>query len=299
MSTFVLETLAENETFWGVSRDTIFTTFVTILIFVLGYLIARYIERRKEKKRLDQIRIYFLAIADSLINPIESLIKSYRQLSDSIAGKKGHAFVLGESHELYLDTIRTLSQVDLFTILILDNKHGDEQLRSKHFKNVFDAFEFIRLQNERAKRNFAYFTSEQEVYSRQWNENANSIARLFDNFVSANIRNKVPKSQDQFLGKLDQIFHSAQVKDDRNIYMVKEHLIDPLKELCKEYRDDPRAMILLPFITECRMAFDNIVNLEGLFSVSFDEEASKLEKIKHSFKESVAFFRETTSKQLL
>ncbi|MGB2805587.1 MAG: hypothetical protein WBD64_11925 [Candidatus Zixiibacteriota bacterium] len=296
MSSFVFETLAGNETFWGVSRDTIFTTFVTILIFVLGYLIARYIERKKEKERLKQIRIYFLGIADRLINPIESLIKSYRQLSDTIADKKRHDFALGESHELYLDSIRTLSQVDLFTILILDNKYGEEQLKSKHFKNVFDAFEFIRLQNERAKRNFAYFNSEQEKYSRQWNDNANSIARLFDNFVSANIRNNVPKSHDQFLANFDRICHSAQVKDDRNIYIVKEHLIDPLKEVCKEYKDDPRAMILLPFIIECRMAFDNIVNLKRLFSGSFDEEASKLEKIKHSFKESVAFFRETTSK---
>jgi len=297
MINFVFETLSKNETFWGVSRDTIFTTFVTIIIFVSGYLITRYIERKKEKERLKDIRLYFFTIADNLINPIELLIKSYRQLSETIADKKHKDFGLGESHELYLDSIRSLSQVDLFTILISDNKHGDEQEKSKHFKNVFDTFEFIRLQNERVKRNFSYFDSEQRIYSRQWNDNANSIARLFENFKSSNIRNNIPKSHDQFLGEFDNIMHkSTQVDDYRNIYVVKEHLIDPLKELCKKHEDDPRAIILIPFIIECRMAFENIVNLKVLFSRAFDEEAQKLEKIKHSFKDSVTFFRETTSK---
>lgn len=68
------------ETFLGVTSDTIFTVVFTILIFVIGILIDRWIKRVNEKEELQKIKDYFNNQFDDLKkNIIPELRNGYRK----------------------------------------------------------------------------------------------------------------------------------------------------------------------------------------------------------------------------
>ena len=50
----------KEETFFGASYDTAFTVIFTILIFLTGILIDRWIKKRNEKEELKKIKSYFV-----------------------------------------------------------------------------------------------------------------------------------------------------------------------------------------------------------------------------------------------
>lgn len=287
---FIFEELQKNNLL-GISVDTIFTTLVTIFIFILGYIIAKNLESRKERKRLEEVSAFFFSVIKKLQNPIEKLIKSYKELSKNIADQNPKDFSLGESHELYLNSINSLSKVDLFKILILNTSSKNREEKLKNYKDLFDTFEFLNLQNDRVKKNLIYFNTEYKNYVRQWNENINLILRIFDDFMYIAKSNEVPPSEDQFLKQLDKIIHdSSLIKNREIIDVAKIHLIDPIYELCKQYSRDQRSNILMPYTINCRIAFADYKNIKVSFSVQYEEEANKLSKIENSFLISVKYF---------
>jgi hypothetical protein len=292
MVNFIFETLIDKESLWGVSLDTIFTTFITILIFIIGHILVRLWQNNKEKKRLRDIRIYFFTLLDTIPQAIDKLIKVYTELSNAIEERTHRNFVLGESHELCLDNVTKLSHVDLFKILISSSKARNDEAAFKHYKNIFDTFEFIRLQNDRVKTSFSYFMGEYRGYRNCWAEASDSILRFHDSILSFAKRNNIRPSEDPFLKEFDELFYAASKnRNFESMYEAEESLINPLKNLCKKYATDQRALMILREVLICWSAFKDIINLKVLYSRLFKDEADKLEQMKESLEEAILFFK--------
>src|SRR5437868_11615394 len=118
------EFYSEGSTFLGISIDTIFTVFVTIAIFVLGYIVARKIERKKEKDRLHELEDYFRKLVEMLEKPVESQKKSFLDFARVLKEEKEQHFEVANVAAFKLTYINEIDSKDLYTIFIR-NKKGE------------------------------------------------------------------------------------------------------------------------------------------------------------------------------
>ena len=293
----ILADLGNKKSLLGVSVDTLVSALiaaaVAIIVLIAGYLLNKRHENDKEKNRLQELEKYFFILLNSLIKPIEKQIEIYRSLATQIASREHQDFVFRESHELFLDNIQNISNLDLYKIFITKKQAAHDE-KATHFNDIFDAIEFIRLQKERTKKNFTQFVNEYGEYEKQWNSDADSILRYFDAFRSYNESHGIPPSKDAFLADLDKITYKwSQTENCENMHIAKEVLVDPIKQHCQKSISDQRSVVLLPVIVEANYAFNNLVSLKETYSELFCGEAKKLEENKELLVKATLFFKGT------
>ncbi len=280
-------------TFLGVSIDAIFTTFTAILVFVIGFILNRLYETYKENKRLDELENYFYSLIKSLMGPIEKQTEMFKKLSESIADKEEQTFAFNQATGLYFDNITNISHLDLYKIFITRRKLSSKD-KMAHFQNIFDSIEFVRFQMKVTQRNFWEFFQDYRRYEQEWDKNGDAILRFFDSVASEAKAAGVKPSQDPFLKEMDVIIHSwSKRENSKNIYVAKEHLLDPLKQHCAKENQDPRSRTLMPIIVQAKYAFNNINQAKELYSKYFQEESNNLRNQKELIQKALEFFRQS------
>lgn len=291
----IFKATTENEAFWGVSRDTVFTVLITLFVFILGILITRLIEARKEKKRLKELRVYFFTLAALLPKSLSKLVGEYKKLANDVLDPKSHNYFLPETHQLYLDNISKLSHTDIFKALVTERKTGDIKITSTHFKNIFDTFEYLRHQKERMRVNFTNFMAGASEYIDNWNNYMDALEQRLQELITLAKSQNIPPSGDDFLRDLDGVFFAwTQVEDYKNIFVAKENLLDPLKDFCNKYSADPRVTMFMPMVTKLRKAHNELKASNGLFGKLFQDEAQELEKAENLLTRAIEFFNQKT-----
>ena len=148
------------DTILGVSYDTFFTVVFTILIFVIGVLIERWIKRNNEKNELNKLKDYFNNQFDDLKNNIvPDLRNGYKKFyQDTISLDNGvpttapkvltntydrlynlESPLLFKTFENSSEFNLAFSQIDFMRNLMIevDNYHSIVVKRSDIFKSVF------------------------------------------------------------------------------------------------------------------------------------------------------------------
>ncbi|MCH7731915.1 MAG: hypothetical protein IIB44_05270 [Candidatus Marinimicrobia bacterium] len=259
-------------------------------MFSLGLLFNKIRETNKEKKKLNELEVYYLDLVSSLIDPVDKQSKNLRSLADSIKDKKARNFELTESSEIFFDVFDQIPHQDIYKILVLNKKSASDE-RYTHYKNILNSIEFLKLRRELSRFNFTKFMDDLRRYESDWNTNANLIIRSFDKYVSFNKSQGIEPSQDPFLKEFDILIHNARQLDDfQNMYVCKEYLLNPLKKYCQDNFDDPRAFELIQFIVSANYAFNDLVNLKEFYSEAFMSESEKLKDFKNKLEQAVEFF---------
>ena len=278
---------------YGISYDVIFTTIVTLSIFVLGYILNRIYEINKRKHDLKDIRSFLLVYLDSLIDPINKQISAFNDLSASVASKTHQDFTFQEAVGSKLDILDKLPQVDVFNAYLLGPKKTKSD-RVIHFNSTHDALEFVKRQREIARAQFLGFMSNVKRYIEAWNNSTNAILRSYDEFLSFAERSRVSPSRDVFLKQFNVLVHNwTQLESRTTMENVAKHLLEPLKELCKSKSPDPRVNIVLPLVIDSLQTFKNRDHLFTLFVDYFAEQATKLEKKRNALTASIKCLEES------
>lgn len=147
-------------TLLGVSNDTIFTVFFTILIFTLGILIDRLIKRKNEQAELQKLKNYFNNQFDDLKkNIVPELRNGYKKFyQETISLDNGipttapkiltntydrlsnlESPLLFKTFKNSLDFNTAFSQIDFIKnlMVIVDDYHSTAVQRSETLKSVF------------------------------------------------------------------------------------------------------------------------------------------------------------------
>ncbi|MBI2427963.1 MAG: hypothetical protein HYV29_04070 [Ignavibacteriales bacterium] len=265
----------DNLTFYGVSYDAIFTTVVTISIFIFGYIINRFIEYRKEVRSKKELRELIIVQLNTLLEPIEKQSIAFKELSDSIISKKYQDYVYqeGNYHTGYLTN---LPSVDIYKSFV----YGSKKYKSERIKayNLFlKTLAFFGRQSQITKDQFIEFIGRHKSYIDIWNEHTNAIVRYHDYLLSFAKRNKISPGKDPFLKEFNLIIHNwAKIQNRTDIQTLLEHFLKPLKALCLANPSDERTNVLLPRIIEANQAYSNREHLLDLMGNYFREESDKL-----------------------
>lgn len=280
------------QSFLGVSYDTIFTVFTTIIIFFLGYLVNRIIERRKERRRLIDLEDYFKKLVEMLDGPALKQRNALIQLANQLKQKKEGHVIVDDVTTFRVDLILEIDNQDLYTIYIKGRK-GEMTLKTQEFQNLRGQLDYFSEIKDYIKSSFEELLKRTEKYNEIFRENLKLTGEAFDSIVASNQLNNITPAQDPFIVQLDTI-RATWVQQNTPLipfqdrFVTRQHYLDPLLVLCRANPADPRTPFFLKHCLECIYAFDNLNELNKVYRRHFLLDARNIHKgmilIKNSIK---------------
>ncbi len=288
------EFIAKESSILGVSVDTIFTVFTTIAIFILGIIVERIIEQRKEEKRLKELEEYFIRLVELSEKAVLKQADGFKDFADKLLEKKDQDFHLLDVSAFSMEPFKEIDKKDLFTIFI-KNKKGDIKIKTEFFRKLLGGIEHLDNIKTSYKNVYSAYIDKFDKFQRDYNENLIVTSDAYDNMRTYNEANKIKPEDDPFLFKLDRIRASwasleKEGVDYRDRYIAMEKYIEPIRILCREASGDQRSVYVLKHIMNCIYAFDNIETLKKFYSDHFKLDSDSLKKSFSDIKECLKEF---------
>lgn len=283
-----------NRYIFGISKDTIFTTSITISIFIIGILANIFIKYLIEKNQLKHIKNYFYNSVDTFSTKLKKQIRLFEDLKSEVVDIESRNYSFPIQSDLLFDTLAKIENLDLFKIFVSSNHKGEKSKNILNYSNIIGSIEFVKNQLEISQINFNRFFSDIRNYEHIRGEGVNKILRRWDVYLSYAKRENIRPSQDPFLKQFDLLMQV--LKDDKvkiSFTKLKKEFIDPLKKHCVEFGHDPRATELLSIIVNINEAQTNIKNAKDFYSSAFEEDRAALQVRWDLISESINYFKTT------
>ena len=263
-------TIIEPNMLWrGISKDVIFTTFVTISIFLIGLIFKYLYEFCIERKRLQSIKKYFIKLITSLYEPIKIQCTSYIVLSNNIANFQKLDFAFEENPRLNTEGFKQVSQYDYYKSFITISKKKNRDSIYNSFISTINIIKSIELQKELANINYRKFISRHREYTNDWNCSLEKLLHLFSNLPN------LEQDDSNFIIEIKSL-----IMDIGNIGNNKEliynKIIDPLYNCCNKYSTDKSSAVFLETINLVNKSYKDIKNLRYIYSKLFNNFSNKL-----------------------
>jgi hypothetical protein len=264
----------------GLSQQSLVQVALALLLFLMGYYANKRLEIWKLNRRLKDLREFFLNQCTSILAPIDLHFKSLNDAADNLADETHPDGGVEQIAALYLEPIRSLSTIDLFTAF-RQGPRKTKLIRLALIRDVLTAIEFIRLQQERVPIWLSKFDDAFRRYQDRWNRSTDALLRKHDEYTIYARKLKIPPSRDPFLRDINAAVHNWTLIQDSTTYpMVQKHLLDPILAICKLYNDDERVTVILPFVLEASAAHRSIQGVSKTYSSLFRVQAQRLMKRK-------------------
>lgn len=290
MNDIFINSALQQKSLYGISIDTIFTTFTTIIIFIIGYIINKIIENHNENRRLKELKDFFIVSVNALKNPINEHIILIDNLAKQIDERNLNSIHFKGVKGFYFSYISGLNQQDLYKAFIQKNRKLKTK-RFNHFKSMIDNIENLKTVPGDLKDSFNKYFECANKYLEVWNNNINFIGHKYDNYYHLIKSKNINPNDDQFFLEMDRLnYNSSQIDDYINPFVAIDNYILPLKKIVQKYSNDPRSMELLPAIMKCESSFTEIENLKKYYSKLYNDISINLKDINNSLNEAVQFF---------
>jgi hypothetical protein len=253
----------------NVTADTIFTVFVTVLIFALGYIFNKKVENSKEKGRLKDVELYFYGLIEMLEGPLMKQAEGFLKFSKLLKQEKEQHFFLDDVALFQLRLINEIDNKDLFKIFIGDNK-GKLTQRIEKYKKMRGLLEYFDVVKKSTGPDLKELTARYDTYVKVYRENLKATSEQFELMLSDNMKNKLLPQHDAFLKEFDEIrFKWSKIDVPGGTYMdmyvARTHYIIRLKDLCIRNVHDPRSVGLMKHVMECIYAINDIDELRTVY----------------------------------
>lgn len=267
-----------------------YVSIVVAIVALIGLIIPFLHSFFSERQRQKSLFSYVLYILNELLKPIIEKATGLGKLSEEVSNIDSGNLAFKDSSTLLIEAFIKIDQKDLHQIFVVNWK-DDEKLIQTQFKNIMDAVDYFDKQNEYDKQNFTQFFNDLRRYESSFNEAIDSIFRLYDLLLSYNKRENIKPSDDPFLNGFDKILYEWQQAENRDsMKIIKEILLNPLKEYCSKNSKDPRAVQTIPSIVKANSAYLNITTVRELYSGIFKETQETLLKKKSNLENALKFY---------
>ena len=253
----------------GISKDVIFTTIVTISIFIIGSFIKHLYVFCKEKNRLNSVKKYFFILIKSLKQPLEDQCESYKTLSNNINDFKQYDFAFEENPRLNTEGFRQVSHYDFYKSIVDTSRNNNKESVYVAFVSTVNIIKAIELQKEFADINFREFILRHREYNNSFNSNLNKLLRNYDSEVASRV------DGDSFLIEMSKVL--SEVKNiDRNAKSIIEEIVNPLYTLLKTKFNDKRTPTFLEITISIRKSYSDLSNMKQLYSKLYEGYSKKM-----------------------
>lgn len=244
---------------------------------------------KKKKNRLERVKEYYIHQIEMLYDPIIQQATALNEIYDVLMKKENQDLTPKSIAGLDLRFVDQVPNSDLFEIFIRNKKDSDQIKDFSSLQRNLLLLDKIKQSIEKELNQYM------EIYTsleKEWQENIEAISRLFDAFLSYAKKNKIAKGEDPFFEGFDKLTHNwymleAEGINNKDISVIIEHYITPLKELCIEYEGDDRILMLMPYIVRCQYVSNNITHKKKFFGDHFHQTAEKLVDSKQIIEDSL------------
>lgn len=220
--------LEENDRIGGVTKDTIFTTLTTILIFALGLLFQQLYQKRKEKQRLIDVKIYFDSLLDNVIHEfLPNQIKLFDQFYKEININTGIPITYHKVDDSNLKRILEVNQNDIFNVV---RKKKPVDLNIKKYKIVISRLDFINSVLDLTKEFHQYVLSDSKIARETLQEQIETYLDLLADYLGDAKKKEIPNHISDpmwnFINTELFFFHEKNYKTIEDFY---KHLLRPVQ----------------------------------------------------------------------
>ena len=278
-----------NQFFENISANAILTVTITLLAFFLGFVIQQYIEKRKERKRLNKLEQYFYTGIDFIEHALKEQVDFYKELADNIKDINQHKYTYLERTRLYLDNIKFISDLDLYEIFI--NRKSMKQYPEKiqHFHNLNNATLYIPHQNRSSKESFEDFQTRVRKLDMRWADDSNLLINAIERTLKTNIKDNVA------LNIQNEIKHIYSTNDSNSsmthMKVFYETYVIKLKAICIAHAKTDFFYQLMPLLRRLSTTYHSIYTLRHFYSDKFLKDSEKLSQKLRILKESIQYFK--------
>jgi len=277
-------TIIEPNLLWrGISKDVIFTTVVTISIFLIGSITKYLYDFCNERKRLHSIKKYFIKLIISLYEPIKVQCTSYIDLSNNIADFQKLDFAFVENPRLNTEGFKQVSQYDYYKSFITISKKKNRDQVFDSLISTINILKSIELQKEFANTNYRDFISRHREYINNFNDSINKLLRAYDSAIS------IIQDGDVLIIEMQKILSSVENREG-DIKIIKEKIIDPLYDLFVNTTVDRRSLFFLEIVISIRKSYSDLENLRNIHSKLFNNFSTKLNSMEQKLISNIEVF---------
>ena len=232
------------------------------------------LEIEKDTNRLKEIKIYYETLVKLLIDePIEKQRTVILTFTNKLKQEKFQHYEMQSMVGLNLEYIKKVEHRDLFKIYVA-GKNVEE--KTKIFQKLITELDLITAIKENLKDHYESFLDKFTTFEKDFQINAENVVKLFTNEITNAVANAVQLNQDPFLQTMQghviswmNLKDNPSIDDHRDPYIVKQHLLDPLLELCNGNQNDRRAPMLASYIRSAKFALENFDELREFYRKAF------------------------------
>ncbi len=247
---------------------------IAILIFSKGIKNQRKLEIEKETKRLNETKIYFETLVGLLIDePVERQRVEILKFTKKLKQQKFQHFEMQTIVELSLEYIKRVEHKDLFKIYVANNNVRE---RTRIFQKLVTELDLIEAIKDNLVEHYKNFLDNFKLFETKFQDNAENVLKLFTSEISEARAKDIQLNQDPFLERMQTHFNTWRnlenepaLEDFRDPYIVKDHLLDPLLELCDDNQDDRRVPLLSSYIRNAKFELEKFDELRIFFRKVF------------------------------
>jgi hypothetical protein len=278
------------------ASDTAYTLFITIAIFILGYIINRLIETNKEARCLSELEDYFLKLIELLEDPLVRQKNILLKFSQTLKLKKDNHLFFQEVSAFNVELIREINNQDLYKIFI-KNKKLNTPLKTKLFQKLKGNIEYLKEVKKSINLIYTDLTKRLEKYHDRYTESLKVTWEYFDNISTQNVIKDIAPEDDLFFVNLDEIRNtwiekSKEGDEFTSKHMAREYYLNPITKLCQNNIHNPRASYMPKYIFECIYALDNFEEVRYVYRRNFLTTAREIQKSMIEIKSSLKQFAE-------
>ncbi len=260
----------------GITRDTMFSTFVAIGIFILGYIANRIYENWKKRQELEEIRKYFYILVKLLSEPIDKQIKGFLEFCDVLKKPPGGRYAFTAVASFSLETLKQVQHFDLYQIFLKGKskvnhaKTLEFENKVKSFQKIHDSIHVLESIEGQYLNTYSDFIEGKKIYEKLWVESATALQTFLLEQSGILTAKKSNTDEEPFFHELTQHTISFQEREDKDaIHIMVEHYIRPAQDICEKHIVDERAVLFLTRLIACMDAYDAIVRMHHTTRTQF------------------------------
>lgn len=280
--------------FFGVTNETAFQTIIpvviTVLIFVLGFMLEAF--RSWNKKRRDnnkkrefvfsQVKVLIEAVSDQKI-AVESYLDILRQDKNIT-----HIFELKVTfHPKHINQIGANKLFELFVLGF--SNHRNQHL--EYFNSLIKQLDLIEALKVQFTNSFNYTLEYLNKYLDKWNLNIKDIRDLHDNWKINLLRDGINPNDDDYLYNFNQLYlRWVSTQGYSDLYVAESNFLNEALQQARIYSINRYAQTMLQPLLECKDAVDSHRNLRKIKISEYEKYAEQLIEIEKNLKEFLEFY---------
>lgn len=239
---------------------------IAIWIFKRGIQTQKKADKKKENRRLADIKHFYFETIKSNLEPLKNQINYNSILIKRLKAKQASHFIYKFDPSLNFDDLKKIDKRDTFNIF-LHSTNVKAEFKSVKYVDLKNSIRLIDIINKESSKTLKYLNEKYQLYQNEFNFKVDKIQKTIQRHTHANDMENIPLELDKFLQEIwKQIIKWEKLEnvDNRDPYTLDTHYLQPLRDICADYHLDKRKPDILDLILDAQHYLEQLDGVKRL-----------------------------------